>query len=96
MKTQTLDIDLIIDLKNAQSMLHALHRKINNKKLASKFDGKRLVNLAGMVEAFNNYLEAEEMEDLNEVNNTTLKLEIVAKNLKEESLTNVSEGTSSV
>lgn len=96
MKTQTLDIDLIIDLKNAQSMLHALHRKINNKELASKSDSNRLVNLAGMVEAFNNYLEAEEMEDLNEVNNAVLKLNTAAKKLREESLANVSEGTSSV
>ncbi len=64
-----LDTSIMIDLKNAQSTLHALRHKLSNKvNVATKDVTKlRLLRMSLLVEEFAEYLQAEEFNDMVEI-----------------------------
>lgn len=64
---ETLDVSLIVDLKNAQSMLTALIHKIGNAAIVERPSKERLLYAYSLVQKFRDYLNAEESSNVQEV-----------------------------
>ena len=98
-KLSSLDVHRIVDLRNTQSVLNALIRKIHNATAVGTEEGVRLERAVLLVREFGNYLQGEELSDKKIITDSLEALKVVieeTQKLYSEEPTKTSEGSSSV